>query len=46
MVGERIEGTATIVENKLELKWEAHREAPKSAARKSPRWWRHRWSTT
>jgi len=35
MVGERIEGTATIVENKLELKWEAHREAPKSAAAQS-----------
>jgi amidase len=29
--GDRIEGTATIVENKLELKWEAHREAPPSA---------------
>ena len=32
MVGDRIEGTATIVEDKLDLKWEAHREAPKSAA--------------
>jgi acetamidase/formamidase len=30
--GDRIEGTATIVENKLEYKWEARREPPKSAA--------------
>jgi amidase len=29
--GDRIEGTATIVEEKLELKWEAYREPPKSA---------------
>src|ERR1700722_11636529 len=27
--GERIEGTATIVEDKLDLKWEAQREPPK-----------------
>jgi amidase len=32
MVGDRIEGTATIVEDKLDLKWDAHREAPKPAA--------------
>jgi acetamidase/formamidase len=31
LVGDRIEGTATIVEDKLELKWEAHRQAPKAA---------------
>jgi len=30
--GDRIEGTATIVENKLEYKWEARREPPKIAA--------------
>jgi amidase len=30
--GDRIEGTATIAANQLELKWEARREAPKSAA--------------
>jgi amidase len=32
IVGDRIEGTATIVEEKLDLKWEAHREPAKSAA--------------
>jgi amidase len=32
MVGDRIEGTATIVQNKLDLKWEARREAPTSSA--------------
>jgi len=30
--GDRIEGTATLVESKLEYKWEARREPPKSAA--------------
>jgi amidase len=30
--GDRIEGTATMVEDKLDLKWEAQREPPKSAA--------------
>ena len=30
--GDRIEGSATIVENKLEYEWEARREPPKSAA--------------
>ena len=29
--GDRIEGTATVAEQKLVLKWEAHREPPKSA---------------
>lgn len=30
--GDRIEGTATLVEEKLDLKWEAYRERPKSTA--------------
>jgi amidase len=30
--GDRIEGTATLVEDKLDLKWEAQREPPKAAA--------------
>ena len=30
--GDRIEGTATMVERKMELKWEAEREAPMPAA--------------
>ncbi len=30
--GDRIDGTGTIVESKLELKWEARRELPKSSA--------------
>ena len=30
--GDRIEGTATVVEEKLDFKWEAHREAPRSTA--------------
>lgn len=30
--GDRIEGTGTIVENKLDLKWEARREPPKASA--------------
>ncbi|HLK69539.1 MAG TPA: acetamidase/formamidase family protein [Bryobacteraceae bacterium] len=32
MVGDEIEGTATIVEDKLDLKWDAHRETPAPAA--------------
>ncbi len=28
--GDRIEGAATLIEQKLDLKWEAYREAPKS----------------
>ncbi len=30
--GDRIDGTGTIVESKLELKWEVRRESPKSTA--------------
>src|SRR5919198_1277709 len=30
--GDRIEGTGTVVEQKLDLKWEAYRERPKNAA--------------
>ncbi len=29
LTGDRIEGSGTIIEEKIELKWEAHREAPK-----------------
>ena len=32
VVGDRIEGTAIIIESKLDFKWEARREAPKSSA--------------